>query len=54
GAYAKTPAGLLASYTAGLPFYRQMLLGDLFYVGVLFGSMAAVGADRPVEAKQAS
>lgn len=50
GAYAKTPGGLLECYSAALPFYRQMLVGDLFYAGVLFGSMAAVGADRPVAA----
>lgn len=35
--YPHTSTGLLASYIAGLPFWRNMLIGDLFYVGVLFG-----------------
>jgi len=29
--------GLLQSYIMGLPFFRNTLLGDLFYVGVMFG-----------------
>jgi hypothetical protein len=40
GAYSmfpKTPAGLVSTYIAGLPFFRNSLLGDLVYVGVLFG-----------------
>ncbi|MEM8908063.1 MAG: DUF6580 family putative transport protein, partial [Bacteroidota bacterium] len=32
--------GLLACYTAGLPFFLNTLLGDLFYVFVLFGTFA--------------
>lgn len=32
--------GLVASYTAGLPFFRNMLAGDLFFTGVLFGLIA--------------
>lgn len=34
--------GLLESYTMGLPFFRNTLLGDLFYVGAMFGLMEAV------------
>lgn len=35
--YPHTSSGLWASYIAGLPFWRNMLVGDLFYVGILFG-----------------
>ncbi len=31
--------GLLQSYAMALPFFRNSLLGDLFYVGVLVGGM---------------
>ena len=31
-------SGLMASYVAGLPFFRWQILGDLFYSGVLFGA----------------
>jgi len=29
--------GLLQSYIMGLPFFRNTLMGDLFYVGTMFG-----------------
>ncbi|MBY0408093.1 MAG: hypothetical protein K2Q01_10410 [Rickettsiales bacterium] len=32
--------GVVASYTAGLPFFQNTLLGDLFYSAVLFGGFA--------------
>lgn len=35
--YPKTIEGLMASFTAGLPFFWNTVGGDLFYVGVLFG-----------------
>lgn len=35
--YAKTVSGLVESYIAALPFFRNSLLGDLVYSGVLFG-----------------
>jgi len=35
--YPNTPAGLLMSYTAGLPFFWNTLLGDLFFTALLFG-----------------
>ena len=38
--YPKNAAGLLECYVAGLPFFRNGLLGDLFYAGVLFGGLA--------------
>lgn len=34
--------GLLASYTAGLPFFRPTLLGDLLYTSAFFGSYELV------------
>ncbi len=36
--YPKTFSGLMACYTAGLPFLKNTLLGNLFYSSVLFGS----------------
>jgi uncharacterized membrane protein len=38
GMYARDISGLLQSYIMGLPFFRNSLLGDLFYVGLFFGS----------------
>lgn len=40
GMYPHTPAGLLACYVAGLPFFGNTLLGDLLYSMVLFGGYA--------------
>ncbi len=36
--YPHTTAGLTASYTAGLPFLWNGVMGDLFYNGILFGA----------------
>lgn len=46
--YARSTDGLLASYIAGLPFFRNTLLSDLFYSGALFGltALATVLARR--------
>lgn len=38
--YPKTFSGLLMCYSAGIPFFRNMILGDLFYAGLLFGAFA--------------
>jgi hypothetical protein len=35
--YAHNLPGLLNSYIMGLPFFKNTLLGDLFYVGAMFG-----------------
>lgn len=40
--YPATWQGLLECYTMGLPFFRNTILGDLFYVGAMFGLMEAV------------
>jgi hypothetical protein len=34
--------GLVESYIMGLPFLRYTLMGDIFYVGVMFGLMEVV------------
>ena len=39
--YPMTWAGLMASYTAGIPFFRRDVIGDLFFSGVFFGLPAA-------------
>lgn len=39
-AYEPTMAGLVRCYAAGLPFFRSMLLGDMFFLAVVFGSFA--------------
>jgi hypothetical protein len=37
GFYPHTVAGLGACYVAAIPFFRNTLLGDLAYCGLLFG-----------------
>lgn len=36
--YLKTFNGLINCYLMALPFFRNTLLGDLFYTGIVFGS----------------
>lgn len=43
-AYSGDWAGLLACYTAAIPFYAKMLAGDLFYMATLFGAWALVSS----------
>jgi hypothetical protein len=38
--YPHTAAGLAASFVAGIPFYRNQFLGDVFYTLALFGGYA--------------
>ena len=40
--YPKTGEGLLACYSAGIPFYRATLIGDLFFTTTLVGSYCLV------------
>lgn len=40
--YAPTLQGLVTCYAMALPYLRETLVGDLFYVGVMFGSYAFV------------
>lgn len=46
--YPRTLEGLGACYTAALPFFRNSLLGDFAYAGVLFGLWALAEARLPV------
>jgi hypothetical protein len=41
--YEKSLAGLAECYWAAVPFYRWMLTGDVFYVGVLLTCFALAG-----------
>ena len=38
GMYPKTSTGLVACYTAAIPFFRNEIIGDLLYAGVMFGA----------------
>lgn len=40
--YPKSFAGLIECYTAGIPFFRNTLLGDVVYTAVLFGIFEGV------------
>lgn len=40
--YPHTLAGLAACYAAGIPFYRNQLAGDVFFVLLMFGAYAAI------------
>jgi hypothetical protein len=42
--YEKTLAGLVECYWAGVPFYRWMLAGDVFYLVVLVACWSLAGA----------
>ena len=37
GFYPMTLDGLMMSYTAAIPFFQMTLMGDLFFVGIIFG-----------------
>ncbi|MCZ6702128.1 MAG: hypothetical protein O6940_03705 [Ignavibacteria bacterium] len=49
--YPKDLSGLAASYTAAIPFFHYTLLGDLFFVALMFGSFELVKAKYPQLAK---
>ncbi|NIM47622.1 MAG: hypothetical protein GTN40_05725 [Candidatus Aenigmarchaeota archaeon] len=40
--YPRTIQGLVQCYIMAIPFFRNTILGDLFYVGILFGSYEIV------------
>ncbi|MDR3667501.1 MAG: hypothetical protein P4L35_11720 [Ignavibacteriaceae bacterium] len=42
--YAKTGAGLAFCYTMAIPFFSATVLGDMFYVAVLFGAFELANA----------
>jgi len=47
GMYPKSFGGLMVCYTAAIPFFWNTLLGDLFYVTVLFGAFELVKRQYP-------
>jgi hypothetical protein len=47
GLYAPGIAGLFESYAAGLPFFRNSLMGDLFFTAALFGTYELVKTRFP-------
>ena len=42
--YPRTPGGLVACYVAGIPYYGTMIIADLLYSAILFGTF--VWAER--------
>jgi len=46
--YPENFAGLMAAYAAGLPYFLNTIVGDLFYVGVLFGAFELVKQRYPI------
>ncbi|MEK7680693.1 MAG: DUF6580 family putative transport protein [Patescibacteria group bacterium] len=51
--YPRNLSGLFESYYMAIPFFRNSLLGDLFYTGILVGGMEAISLlkKQPVEIK---
>lgn len=52
GMYPQSFSGLMLCYAAGLPFLRNTVLGDLFFVSVLFGVFEWVQYRYPALRKQ--
>jgi hypothetical protein len=52
--YPPTWEGLVACYTAAIPFFRNTLAGDLLYCGVLFGGFALAARQVPALRAQPS
>ena len=50
--YPHTLAGLAESYVAGLPFFRNTLVGDLFFTGVIFGTYWAFSRSSALALQQ--
>ena len=45
--YPTSLSGLLQSYYAGLPFFKNALQGDLLFTAVLFGSYYLLSVNVP-------
>jgi hypothetical protein len=45
--YAKTTAGFIQCYVMAIPFFHYTVIGDLFFVGVMFGSYELVRSKVP-------
>lgn len=50
--YSQSLPGLAACYVAGLPFYGNQLMGDLFYSAILFGGFAYAERNVPALAPE--
>ncbi len=46
-AYSKDLVGIIAAYTAGLPFFLSTILSNLFFTAVLFGGYELVKRQNP-------
>ncbi len=46
--YPKTFSGLMACYTAGIPFFKNTIAGDLVYTAVMFGAFELSARRFPV------
>lgn len=51
--YPHTVAGIIESYTAGLPFFKNTIMGDLIFSAVLFGGYELVKRNVGAVAKAA-
>ncbi|HDZ86694.1 hypothetical protein LCGC14_0847940 [marine sediment metagenome] len=53
--YPHTLQGLITCYAVAIPFFRNTLMGDLFYVGLFFGSyeLAMALSARKAQAQKA-
>lgn len=40
--YPHTLSGLMESYTMAIPFFRNSLLGDIFFIGILVGGYEVI------------
>ena len=49
--YPQSFTGIIESYTAAIPFFSYTLVGDLFFVGIMFGLFEIAKAKFPVLAK---
>lgn len=52
--YPPTFDGLIMSYAMGLPFYKNMLIGDLFYISVFYGTFKSFAFFRGKQRTKAS
>ncbi len=51
GFYSNDAAGLVASITAGIPFFANTLISQLFYTAVLFGAFHGIRVWKPTLVK---
>lgn len=49
--YPQNLTGIMESYVAAIPFFSYTLIGDLFFVGIMFGAFEIAKAKFPALAK---